>query len=177
MLAALDVMLRVITAPNSAFADIRDDADRYFPWSLGIVVFVSALAAAIEYRSLYVIIGIIAGILSSFAFAALIYVFGRLFGGNKSWKPVFSVIFYTEIIIAPAAIVVTLIGQMQHVAFWNLSIVIAVLMPLIVWAMVVTVKAVKVVNGFGTAKAFGLIVLAIVVTVAAAAFIPFIGPF
>ena len=32
------------------------------------------------------------------------------------------------------------------------------------WGLVVEIKAVKVVNGFGTAKAFGLIVLAAVIT-------------
>lgn len=32
----------------------------------------------------------------------------------------------------------------------------------VVWVVIVTIKAVKVVNGFGTAKAFGIIVLAFV---------------
>lgn len=52
-----------------------------------------------------------------------------------------------------------------------LGIIVAVLFAFFVWSVVLSVKAVKTVNGFGTAKAFGLFVLANVAY--NAAFLPF----
>ena len=43
VLSGMDVALRVITAPNSAFAHIRDSDGAYFAWSVGIFVLASVL--------------------------------------------------------------------------------------------------------------------------------------
>ena len=43
----LDIILRVITAPNSAFAEIRDNEDKYFVPSVGLFLFTSALGALV----------------------------------------------------------------------------------------------------------------------------------
>ena len=43
MLSGAGVALRVITAPNSAFAQIRDNDGAYFVWSVCIFVFSSFL--------------------------------------------------------------------------------------------------------------------------------------
>ena len=52
-------------------------------------------------------------------------------------------------------------GQGQRRTCWPpLIITLAVLVAILVWYVVVSVKAVKTVNGFGTAKAFGLLVVA-----------------
>ena len=166
MLAGLGMMLHVIIAPNSAFAEIRDNAGRYFLWSVGIAVFVCILYAVIdlwaplvEYQS-NIAIGIATSILSIFAYTALIYLIGRGLGGNKNWKQVFATMFYVEVISIPLFVSSILVGQTASTASWDfLLLAIALLLALIVWLVVVMVKAVKVVNGFGTAKAFGLIVL------------------
>ena len=171
MLAGLVMILRVIIAPNSAFAEIRDNADRYFPWSLGIVVFMAILFAVTDPLTPFakdqsnIAIDMAVSILGSFVSAAVIYLFGRLFGGNKNWKQVFSAIFYAQIIAIPIPVVSTLAGQTASLSpFSGLLLAIAVVVPAIVWAVIVMVKSVKVINGFGTAKAFGLIVLSIVIT-------------
>ena len=175
MLAGLVVMLRVIVAPNSAFVEIRDNADRYFLWSLGIVVFLGILLTVIdpwepppEYQLNIIATNISVGILGSFVSAAVIYLLGRLLGGNKNWKQVFSAIFYTGIIAIPILVSSMLVGQTASSAsaFSGLLLWMVFLVPAIVWMAIVMVKAVKVVNGFGTAKAFGLTVLAAVITAA-----------
>jgi len=43
----LNVILRVITAPNSAFAQIRDNEEKYFGQSIGIFVLASVLSVLI----------------------------------------------------------------------------------------------------------------------------------
>ena len=184
MLAGLAMMLRVVITPNSAFAEIRDNADRYFPWSLGIIVFLSILFAVIEPAALsseYQLIiaagmatGIAVSILGSFVSTAVIYLLGRLFGGNKNWKQVFSAIFYAQIIAIPAYVVIAL-GELTFSTTYGLPWELVLVLALIVWAVIVVIKAVKVVNGFGTAKAFGLIVLAAVITLIMYA--PLIGIF
>ena len=176
MPSGLGIILRVIVAPNSAFAEIRDNAARYFPWSLGIVVFVGILSTIMEdpWALLFDVFeytsGIAAGLAAIiainiavfFAFTAVIYLIGRLLGGNRNWKQVFSVISYAEIIWIPIIVTNMLVGDISFIAFWG-RVGIVVLILLIVWVAVVAVKAVKVVNGFGTAKAFGLVVLAEVI--------------
>ena len=39
----LNIILRVITAPNSAFAQIRDNEERYFASSIGVFLFASVI--------------------------------------------------------------------------------------------------------------------------------------
>ena len=181
MPSGLGIILRVIVAPNSAFAEIRDNAARYFPWSLGIVVFVGILSTIMEdpWALLFDVFeytsGIAAGIAAViaaviavniatfFAFTAVIYLIGRLLGGNRNWKQVFSVISYAEIIWIPIIVTYMWVGEISLIAFWSRMAWTVVMIPLIVWGAVVAVKAIKVVNGFGTAKAFGLVVLAVVI--------------
>ena len=159
------------------FVQEPDNADRYFPWSLGIVVFVGILSTIMEdpWALLFDVFeytsGIAAGlaaviavnIATFFAFTAVIYLIGRLLGGNRNWKQVFSVISYAEIIWIPIIVTYMWVGEISLIAFGSRVVWTVVMIPLIVWGVVVAVKAVKVVNGFGTAKAFGLVVLAVVI--------------
>ena len=50
-----------------------------------------------------------------------------------------------------------------------LAVILVGAIAFVVWMVVVLVKAVKTVNGFGTAKAFGLVVLALAASVIVAA--------
>lgn len=209
MLSGVSVALRVITAPNSAFAHIRDNDGAYFRWSVCIFA-LSWLLASIVLSMLYPNIlpldrafqeaGF--GMLGGVAVTALIYLIGRLFGGNGSWRKVFSVVFYTSAIIFPMLVVIVGlisisrgppalasmgggssmlvplsiapldgVGQPDFAGSgpWagvtmdplaSTIITAVVLAALTVWQIVVSVKAVKTVNGFGTAGAFGLLVAA-----------------
>ncbi|MDH3765291.1 MAG: hypothetical protein OER82_05725 [Nitrosopumilus sp.] len=43
----LNIILRIITAPNSAFAQIRDNEEKYFVQSIGVFVLSSVLSVLI----------------------------------------------------------------------------------------------------------------------------------
>ena len=220
MLSGADVALRVITAPNSAFAQIRDNDGVYFVWSVCIFALSSFLMYAIfsiRYPNVITLEDMFLGtgfsLLDGTAVTALIYLIGRLFGGNGNWRKVFSVFFYTYVVVVPILVVVMAltslggsppalasmsggspmlvplsmapldgVGQPDFAGSgpWpgvmldrstSLIIALVVLTALTVWLVVVSVKAIKTVNGFGTAKTFGLLVLANVTY--SAAFLPF----
>jgi len=135
---------------------------------------------------LFVGISIISGIISNILF----YFIGKKLGGNTSWKKVFSVLFYTYVPVIPMMMVLSvlvflmwssltaidpsyimapnaddeeiflLIGPV--LGYVGLMAIIAI--GFLVWVFVVSVKAVKTVNGFGTAKAFGLIILVMIIS-------------
>lgn len=209
VLSGMDVALRVITAPNSAFAHIRDSDGTYFAWSVGIFVLASvlwsvsfaSLDADLEYwetAALYVGTDLLSGVV----FGAVIYLVGRQLGGNGMWRTVFSAVFYTGVLALLAfalfAALALLAGGISPLAFladadrWDfesledgelsgevmddildllgyLAVLVVGGIAFVVWTVVVLVKAVKTVNGFGTAKAFGLVVLAVAVSAIVAA--------
>ncbi len=109
-----NVILRVITAPNSAFAQIRDNEEKYFASSIGIFFIASVIGLLVilpfvimplngAYYEifeendidvdiptggadivLFVGISIVTGIISN----ALFYFIGKKLGGNTNWKKV-----------------------------------------------------------------------------------------
>ena len=95
------------------------------------------------------IIGIVAS-------AGTLYIIGKALGGNKSWRKVFTVIFYAEVVGIPmvaASVLLSLLPlSLQGAAF-------VMMIAVLIWAIIIGVKAVKVLNGFGTAKAFGILIL------------------
>lgn len=206
MISGLDVALRVITAPNSAFAHIRDNDGAYFRWAVCIFVLASILtpiASAALYPALLqwenALMKVWLGLLGGTASTALIYLMGRVLGGNGSWRKVFSVVFYTNVIAFPPLVVLAVLAAMsgsptvlaslsgsstmlvpmaetplggagqpdfagfgQGAGDWIglfMIVSIAALIAYWVWSIVISVKAVKTVNGFGTGKAFGLLVI------------------
>ena len=197
MLSGMGVAIRVITAPNSAFAHIRDGDGGYLGWSVGIFVFSSVLwsflAAPLDtdyeyWGALAVNLGM--SLLVNLVFAAVIHLVGRRLGGNNMWRTVFSAVFYTNVIALVFALFAVLVLLAGGVSLWALltnadssgpypwptgdlfellgylAVLVAGIIAFVVWVAVVLVKAVKTVNGFGTAKAFGLVVLAMAVALA-----------
>ena len=206
MLSGAGVALRVITAPNSAFAQIRDNDGAYFVWSVCIFVITWFPMTIVLYmlypnapslEDAFQQAGL--GMLGGVAITALIYLVGRLLGGNGSWRKVFAVVFYTNVMVFPMVIAAAGLaplggghpalesmgggspmlmplsmapfggaGQPNSAGFgpWvgatlaPLIITLAVSVAILVWYVAVSVKAVKTVNGFGTARAFGLLVVA-----------------
>ena len=210
VLSGMDVALRVIVAPNSAFAHIRDSDGGYFAWSVGISMLASVLWSgslalldpALGYwEAVARYVGM--DLLTATVFAAVIYLVGRRLGGNGMWRTVFSAVFYTSVLALLAfalfAVLTLLAGGISVWAFlvdadqWDfesleagepsgdmtygplglllgyLAVFIVGAIAFAVWTVVVLVKAVKTVNGFGTAKAFGIIVLALAVSAVVAA--------
>lgn len=212
----LNIILRVITAPNSAFAQIRDNEEKYFVSSIGIFLFASVIGLLVMvpfvimpldnayYESFeennidvdipvdwievihFVGISILSGIIAN----VLFYLIGKKLGGNTSWKKVFSVLFYANVPVIPMMIVLSAVmflmwGSITSIdpsylmesdadeeelfsligpilGYAGLMAVVAI--GFVVWIFVVSVKAVKTVNGFSTAKAFGLIILVMIIS-------------
>ena len=199
----LNMALRVMIQPNSAFTEIRDNDQKYFAWSVGIYVLGAVLWAVItvplddpasgywEAAVLSTVVSIPSGIIS----IAVIYLVGRRLGGNASWRKVFSAIFYAHVYAIPMFVVLmalmlptvgliplypldgpgpadvgiheitseSLNAFRDIITFWIVLTIIMV--AFVIWGLVLLVKAVKTVNGFGTAKAFGIIVLGSVVSI------------
>ena len=207
-----NVILRVITAPNSAFAQIRDNEEKYFAQSIGLLVFTSILGALMlipfimipldeayfegvddakfptDNTDVILFVGI--NILSGFISAVLFYFIGKKIGGNTNWKKVFSVIFHTHVPLIPMSVILSillflmmdsiasidsslfieidedeeqilsLVGPM--LGYVGLFVIVAI--AFVAWIFVVSVKAVKTVNGFGTAKALGLMILVMIIS-------------
>jgi hypothetical protein len=212
----LNIILRVITAPNSAFAQIRDNEERYFASSIVVFLFASVIGLLVMapfvmmplndayYETfedndvdvdipvdwtdviLFVGMSIISGIISN----VLFYFIGKKLGGNTNWKKVFSVLFYTYVPAIPMTIIMAVLvflmwGSLtaidpSHLMESNtdgeeifsligpvlgyVGLMAIVAIGFLVWVFVVSVKAVKILNGFGTAKAFALIILVIIIS-------------
>ena len=213
----LNVILRVITAPNSAFAQIRDNEEKYFSSSIGLFLFASVIGLLVlipfvmipldddAYYEvfeendvdvdipadwtdviLFVGISIITGIISN----VLFYFIGKKLSGNTSWKKVFSVLFYAYVPVIPMMIVLSVLMFLMWSsltaidpsylmesdadesqifsrigpALGYVGLMAIAAIGFMVWIFVVSVKAVKTVHGFGTAKAFGLVILVIMIS-------------
>jgi len=212
----LGLILRVITSPNSAFSQIKDNPERYFSQSIGLFIFSSVLGILIvlpfvlvplddvylEYiddtgnmdsipsEELDVIWYVGLNLLNGFISVALIYFIGKKLGGEANWIKVFSVIFHTNAVAIPMIIILSILIFFMWDSLISIEPtyllepdvndeeILSSLGPLIgyaallvivgigfmVWLIVILVKAVKIVHGFETGKAFGLVVLVMIIT-------------
>ena len=164
MLNDLALALQIITRPNQTFATLRDNDHQYFLPSIALMLLLSVLYAGLDSAAppiagqqatnAFASFGLtIMGIVAS---AGTLYIIGKALGGNKSWQKVFTVIFYTEVVgipLAAASVLLSLLPlNLQGAAF-------GIIIVVLIWAIILSVKAIKVLNGFGTAKAFGILVL------------------
>ena len=157
MLDELAMAFQVMIRPNQAFATLRDNDHRYFLPSIAVMLLVSVAYAGLDLGTLAITAaGFGLTILGIVASAGTIYLIGKALGGNKSWRKVFTVVFYIEAVAIPLAVASFLLSflpiSLQGAAF-------AMLIAVLVWAFIIGIKAIKVLNGFGTAKAFGILVL------------------
>ena len=163
MLNELAMAFQVIIRPNQAFATLRDKHHRYFLPSIAVVLLVSAVHAGLDSATpaIAAIFGL--NILGIVASAGTIYLIGKALGGNKDWRKVFTVIFYIEAIGIPLVAASFLLSflpiSLQGAAF-------AMLIAVLIWGIIIGTKAIKVLNGFGTTKAFGILMLSALIHLA-----------
>ena len=167
----LAMAYQVIMHPNSAFAALRDNDHRYFPLSIAVVLLSSIQYAAFaslmpgidaQGQIVYVVASFGQAILQIVIIAGTFYLIGRAFGGNKNWRKVCTVIFYTAIILVPTSALVSLLSSLPPSllpAFSSVGLHVMMGIPVFVWVVIIHVKTIKVLNGFGTAKAFGILIL------------------
>jgi len=128
---------------------------------------------------------IVTGIISN----VLFYFIGKKLGGNTNMKKVFSVLFYVYVLVIPMMIVLSVLvflmwssltaidpshlmesGADEEIfsligpVLVYVGLMVTVAIGFVVWIFVVAVKAVKTVHGFSTAKAFGLIILVMIIS-------------
>lgn len=169
MLDKLEMASQVIMHPNSALAALRDDGHRYFRPSIAVMLLTSIVGVGLgstipaiagqQTMNAVAIFGLT--ILGVVANAGTIYLIGRVLGGNKSWRKVLTVLFYVNIVEIPAAAVLST-SSILPPGLLSLVMVAAVF----AWVVIIYVKAVKVLNGFSTARAFGILVLSGIAQVA-----------
>jgi len=130
-------------------------------------------------------LSIVSSVLSGFVSAILYYFIGKKLDGNTNWKKVFSVIFHIHAIVIPITIIMAMLLFLMWGSFTSIDssilldpnnddqevfsllesfieyvIWLAIVgISFAIWGLIVTIKAIKVVHGFGTGKAFGLIIL------------------
>ena len=205
----LNVILRVITSPSSAFAQIRDNEEKYFTQSIGLLVVSSVLSAflilpfvMIPLSDVYfeeiddpnlptegsdMVMATVVGFLNGIVSFVALYFIGKKLGGNPSWKKVFSVIFHTYVPSIPMMIILSVLVFMMWSSLveidpsYLMSLdadedqILSILEPVLAYGILMGVFAIafmiwiiiisiKVVNGFGTGKAFGLLILVMIIT-------------
>lgn len=127
----LNVILRVITSPNSAFAQIRDNEEKYFVQSIGILIVSSVLSAFVIFPFVMIplsdvyfegvddvdlptegadmVWAMAVGFLKGIVSFVTLYFIGKKLGGNTNWKKVFSVIFHTYVPVIPMMIILSML--------------------------------------------------------------------
>ena len=130
------------------------------------------------------------GVLGGVVSAGLLYFIGKKIGGNNNWKKVFTVFFHTYVPTIPLFIIIFILfflmldsfTEIDPLFFQMLSgdedkilsllgptlgymgMLVLVTIVFVIWLFIISVKAVKILNGFGTGKAFGLIILVMFIT-------------
>ena len=128
------------------------------------------------------------GILSGIVSAILLYFIGKKLDGNTVWKKVFTVFFHTYVPTIPMTLVVAMLVFLMWSSLTSIDpsllltleeneeqvlsllgpmlgyagLVALVAILFLIWIFIISVKAIKVLNGFGTGKAFGLLVLVLI---------------
>ena len=171
ILSAFVILPFVMIPISDAYFEEVDDAS--FPTENADII----LAAAV---------GFLKGIVS---FVAL-YFIGKKLGGNTNWKKVFSVIFHTYVPVIPMMIIISILVFLMWSSLAEIDPaylispdvdereILSVIGPMVgyailvgvfaiafmVWIIVISVKAIKIVNRFETGKAFGLLILVMIIT-------------
>ena len=140
-------------------------------------------------ENIHLMLSIVVGFLKGIVTFVSVYFIGMKLGGNKDWKKVFTVIFHTYVPAIPMMMLISVfvflmwisLAQINPTYFMSEDMdekqIIDVFAPLavygalvgvsaiafIVWIIVISVKAIKIVNGFETGKAFGLLIVVMII--------------
>ena len=121
----------------------------------------------------YWIISSVFGLLGGIALIAIIFMIGKKLGGIGSFKKIFTVMSHATLPVIIGGIIISAIffvlsstvsdnideadPKFQH---FGLVSYLGVMVPLSIWSLIISIKALKIANGFGTGRAFGIILLA-----------------
>ena len=117
------------------------------------------------------------GLLGSIILIAIIFVMGKKFGGIGNFKKIFTVISHASLPVVIGSVVIfamffvlssTMSDSIDETdsefQYFGMVSYFGVLVPLAIWSLIISIKALKIANGFGTGKAFGILLLATVIS-------------
>ena len=130
------------------------------------------------------------GFLKAIVSFLALYFIGKKLGGNTNWKKVFSVIFHTYVLVIPMIITLSVLvflmwSSLAEInpsylfspdadeeqilsAIWPIPVYAILLtvfaIAFMAWIIIISVKAIKTVNEFETGKAFGLLILVMIIS-------------
>ena len=121
----------------------------------------------------YWITNSIFGLLGSIALIAIIFMMGKKLGGIGNFKKIFAVISHATLPVVIGGIMISAVffalssttsdtideadPEFQH---FGMVSYLGVMIPLSIWSLIISIKALKIANGFGAGKSFGIILLA-----------------
>ena len=188
----ISYVFKVIKNPNNTFREIYQNADNYFKTSIIILVLSSFFTVTFTFNGIsefstnelgYIldaeiqIINHTVNILSGFLFVVLVFFVGKKFGGSKNFRGLFSVLSYSVIPILIGGIIVSIFlyyppllesvsgidseDPIFPMLFWVLYL--GIFFPFSIWSLILSIKAIKIANNFGTWKTIGIIILAMII--------------
>ena len=191
----LSSAIRVITRPNNTFREIFEDVDNYFKASIIIFILSSIFYISFTVPSESIsklptneigyildaeiqVIGTVLSISGGFLSIVLIFYVGKLFGGSKNFRGVFSVLSYSLIPMLIGGILVSIFlyypPLLEYVSgidskdpgfrmlYWVLYF--GIFFPFVIWSFILSIKAIKIANNFGTGKTLGIIILTVIIS-------------
>lgn len=166
----LKMSLGVLIRPNTTFEIIRDNHHRYYLASICVMVATIVMTVLSDIPdllwgggSLWLIpVSAAFGLGGMLMLAAVTFYLGRGLGGSDNWLQVFSVIFYAHVVAICMAIAFMIESSLS---FPNQVAYSIIQLAFMIWMIIVITKAIKVVNGFSTGKAFGVAAVAAAITV------------
>ena len=117
------------------------------------------------------------GLLASVILITIIFLIGKKLGGVGSFKKIFVVISHATLPVVIGGIIISAVffalssttsdtADETDSAFQYVGMVsyYGVMVPLSIWSLIISIKALKIANGFGAGKALGIILLASLVS-------------
>lgn len=117
------------------------------------------------------------GLLGSIVLIVIIFVLGKKFGGIDNFKKIFAVVSHASLPVVIGSVVIFAIffalsstmsdsvdETYSEFQYFGMVSYFGVLVPLAIWSLIISIKALKIANSFGTGKAFGILLLATVIS-------------
>lgn len=117
------------------------------------------------------------GFLASVVLIVIIFLIGKKFGGIGNFKKIFAVISHATLPVVIGGIISfaaffalsstipdTVDETDSQFQYFGLAFYFGVIVPFSIWSLIISIKAIKIANGFGTGKALGIILLASIIS-------------
>ena len=137
------------------------------------IVSVSQFGMGVNDDPVYLITSSVFDLLASIVLIAITFMVGKKLGGIGNFKKIFAVISYATLPVVIGGVIISVVffalssavsdaADKTDSAFQYFGMVsyLGVMVPLSIWSLIISIKALKVANGFGTGKAFGMLLLA-----------------